>query len=1031
MANGDLIKLGTFYLAGTKKARPTKPWRSDMTPPGAPSVGDIPSFSAGQTIEIRDTDASDAYKIQWREVNDGGKKLLISDRVLLAFVSWGDLNAQGLVSGKTITIDGRQYKLRLLTGGSSYRTGTDSYSGGTPTTNEWDRILVNKAGFSGLPVPVASDLDVTQNATDFNSAHNQYWNWFYMGSWVQEVYTGDSLCCAYRGYSSARFWSYYASSGRDYYRGWRPVLEVLNSVPSVTLTTADNLSLTEGQAIYTGNNDFTIRLTADDADPSDTLEYQIKLNGVIKRDWTPIARNTPVDYTFLKADYTKDRNSFTVTVRDSQGGQTVFNGYLDKVQGLPVNVVSSAYLVSRMSPPVRLNNGWLVACLIDNGIVISGESWMRMYVSKNDGRTWEAKGRWGYTTGSYTLLNSLVTNGQYVYFVFAPTVNSTIRLQRFDPVANTFLDSAAVVVLDSIVQTTINSVTLAITPDKTKLWWAASTKNSTYPNSFNIRTGSIPINADGTLGTPSAVRQGTSLNTSTAHYYNPTLLIRNGNPIVIWEYSQSGAYGFGGQYYPGSGTSWTTINFTGSNYTGIYKLSFPQTNPSAAVSVDGVIHLAWQGADGGDTVTQWIRYTRSADGGVSWLTEPKKLVKGTNASVTSDRNGKVFITYEDGGYIKRIESTDEFTTWSGPVIVEQGSKPASLYDPTFQTPFTVPPTIYQTSNAVRYYGILNQLPTVTLTTADGQMLTEGATLQVEGSAMEFDVDNNVLVKYRINSGPTRNLASGVSDGVTPLSFARVLTYRNKRIWDGVTDVIGVDLVEDAEHILRVWAEDDQGGKSAEVIRKFRVVWNRPPAIDGQNENLGTLMVPPSKNYTVTEPEGNPFTVTEKINGVVIRTFEGVTGRQEIVTIPHDQWIRLDLNMPHELTVEATDSNGLTSTRTFTFTRTETHIEFLLNFDNQDVAAHFTPDGMPKRVLVTLERYLPPGASIESVKVCNNALDAEPTWEDATAAVTAGRGYLFTNQTKTAQDWRIDIWVVIAKGTATERVRLDGFGGAFD
>ncbi|WP_425622479.1 hypothetical protein ACPT9H_17940 [Brevibacillus borstelensis] len=691
-----------------------------------------------------------------------------------------------------------------------------------------------------------------------------------------------------------------------------------NQPPTLTLTSpSNNQTLTEGQAIYTGNNDFTIRLTADDADPSDTLEYQIRLNGVIKRDWTPIARNTPVDYTFLKADYTKDRNSFTVTVRDSQGGQTVFNGSLDKVQGLPVNVVSSAYLVSRMSPPVRLNNGWLVACLIDNGIAISGESWMRMYVSKNDGRTWEAKGRWGYTTGSYTLLNSLVTNGQYVYFVFAPTVNSTIRLQRFDPVANTFLDSAAVVVLDSIVQTTINSVTLAITPDKTKLWWAASTKNSTYPNSFNIRTGSIPINADGTLGTPSAVRQGTSLNTSTAHYYNPTLLIRNGNPIVIWEYSQSGAYGFGGQYYPGSGTSWTTINFTGSNYTGIYKLSFPQTNPSAAVSVDGVIHLAWQGADGGDAVTQWIRYTRSADGGVSWLTEPKKLVKGTNASVTSDRNGKVFITYEDGGYIKRIESTDEFATFTGPVIVEQGSNPTSLYDPIFSTPFSVPPTIYQTSSAVRYYGILNQQPTVTLTTADGQMLTEGATLQVEGSAMEFDVDNNVLVKYRINSGPTRNLASGVSDGVTPLSFARVLTYRNKRIWDGAADVVGIDLAENTDHVLKVWAEDDQGGKSDEITRQFRVSHNNPPAmtVDAFTP-VHPGLIPPdliTLSGTVSDPDGNTVTVTGKVNNGAPQTLlSGVSGGNWSFSFP----VSALQEGGNTITITATDQFGSSTVKTF-------------------------------------------------------------------------------------------------------------------
>ncbi|KKX52554.1 hypothetical protein X546_24400, partial [Brevibacillus borstelensis cifa_chp40] len=403
----------------------------------------------------------------------------------------------------------------------------------------------------------------------------------------------------------------------------------LNALPSLTLTSpANNQTLSEGQAIYTGNNDFTIRLTADDADPSDTLEYQIKLNGVIKRDWTPIARNTPVDYTFLKADYTKDRNSFTVTVRDSQGGQTVFNGYLDKVQGLPVNVVSSAYLVSRMSPPVRLNNGWLVACLIDNGIANSSESWMRMYVSKNDGRTWEAKGRWGYTTGSYTLLNSLVTNGQYVYFVFAPTVNSTIRLQRFDPVANTFLDSAAVVVLDSMVQTTINSVTLATTPDKTKLWWAASSKNSTYPNSFNIRAGSVPINADGTLGEPSAVIQFTDLNSTGYDHSYPAIIKNNaGNPIVFWTHNKSGTYFVHlREIVNGSPGAYVTIYDAG---------SYPQSSPYVIRTPNDRWHVVWHGTDSSDSVNSYIRYSHLKDNSI-WSTA-KKLVKGKNAVITSDK----------------------------------------------------------------------------------------------------------------------------------------------------------------------------------------------------------------------------------------------------------------------------------------------------------------------------------------------------------------------------------------------------------
>jgi hypothetical protein len=310
-------------------------------------------------------------------------------------------------------------------------------------------------------------------------------------------------------------------------------------------------------------------------------------------------------------------------------------------------------------------------------------------------------------------------------------------------------------------------------------------------------------------------------------------------------------------------------------------------------------------------------------------------------------------------------------------------------------------------------------------------LTEGNALPVAGEASDADANNNVVVKCQINNGPIRNIGSGVSDGVTPISFARTLTYHNKRMWDGATDVAGADLAEDVDHILKVWAEDDQGGKSAEVTRKFRVIWNRPPVISGANEDLGKIMEPPSKTYSVTDPEGNPFTITEKIDGKAIRSFEGVPGREETITIPHDMWIRLDLDTPHELTIEATDNNGLTSTRTFTFIREETHIEFMLNFDNPDIEAHFTLDGMPKRVLVTLDRYLPPGSQIEFVRVTNNAMDETPTWEDMTAAVNAGRGYLFTNQQKTAANWRINIWVRIAKGTATERVRLDGFGGAFD
>lgn len=312
MANGDLIKLGTLYVGETKLARPKSPWSPHNIPPGASNAGDIPGYSGGE-IQIRDTDPNDAYKIQWREVNDGSKKLLISDRVLLVNVSWDDLNTQGLITGKNITIDGQQYKLRVLTGGSNYRFGYDDYSGGSPLNNEWDRIIVNEAGFSGLPVPDAYDLDSGQNSADFNSAHNQFWNWFYVYSWVQETYAGNGFYRATRGYSSARSWSHYHLSIRVPYAGWRPVLEVLNSAPVVSGTDS-NL----------GNKatSFTIDYTVNDTDTSDTLTVTEKVNGTTLRTINNAVRNQTytLDLNSVWNTLSLGSHTITITAEDGKGG---------------------------------------------------------------------------------------------------------------------------------------------------------------------------------------------------------------------------------------------------------------------------------------------------------------------------------------------------------------------------------------------------------------------------------------------------------------------------------------------------------------------------------------------------------------------------------------------------------------------------------------------------------------------------------------------------------------------------------------
>ncbi len=325
-------------------------------------------------------------------------------------------------------------------------------------------------------------------------------------------------------------------------------------------------------------------------------------------------------------------------------------------------------------------------------------------------------------------------------------------------------------------------------------------------------------------------------------------------------------------------------------------------------------------------------------------------------------------------------------------------------------------------NLYYFYGDQrNRLPKVVLGSVTNITLSEGSVLPIIGSASDADNGDVVTVKYKINSGTVRNIASGVATG-TPLSFAKNLTFSNKRLRDGSTEITG-DLAENVDHILTVWAEDDKGGKSTEVTRKFRVIHNRPPVISSTNEDLGTIQAPPSKTYTVKELENDAFTVTEKINGKVIRSFAGVAEQENTITIPHDLWIRLQPGVQHTLAIEATDSKGMTAARTYTFVRQENKLEFKLK-------KPFVTDIAAKRILVTIDAVVPNGAMMK-IEACNNAFDASPTWEDITNHVRFNRGFLFTNTEKTAEQWGVDIRFMLERGTANSQVIVNGFGGAFD
>lgn len=320
------MQLGGFYINGAVQPLPTKPWRPDSAL-GNGGNGNIPQFDGTMShYKIGDTPAAAASKIKWHKIQDGSKTLLICDRVLLVTVSWDDLNSGGYVSGTTITIDGAKYKCRLLTGGSNYRNSSDSYAGGSPTNNEWDRFIAREEVITGLPAPVSSDLDSNLNETDRVSTHNQFWNWALVYSWCQEVYSPNTSSRAPRGYDSARYCYYNSSSTRRVHLGWRPVLEVLNTDPLIS---------DSDRNLGDKNTNFTITYTVDDSDSGDVLTATESIDAKTTKSFSPTRKSQNTISINIK-DYSLGQHTVQVVVTDGQGGRATRTWTFTRVNSAPV-----------------------------------------------------------------------------------------------------------------------------------------------------------------------------------------------------------------------------------------------------------------------------------------------------------------------------------------------------------------------------------------------------------------------------------------------------------------------------------------------------------------------------------------------------------------------------------------------------------------------------------------------------------------------------------------------------------------------
>ena len=192
-----LVPGGTYYF--------------DLSGAGIPGTasGSLPDaslhyvpFTYAGTVDAYALTSEMATTDEYAEKHKYPHSLFVADFAVTHTISWENLNAAGLIFGKNYTADSVEYTMRVPSAGRSYRGSGDSVRG-NPQSNEWDKILDKYDGYIK--------------------------NWSKIYSWGQDTVHNYAQGRANRGYSSARNWSFYESSGAKSHLGFRPVLEVLNA----------------------------------------------------------------------------------------------------------------------------------------------------------------------------------------------------------------------------------------------------------------------------------------------------------------------------------------------------------------------------------------------------------------------------------------------------------------------------------------------------------------------------------------------------------------------------------------------------------------------------------------------------------------------------------------------------------------------------------------------------------------------------------------------------------------------------------
>lgn len=176
------------------------------------------------------------------------------------------------------------------------------------------------------------------------------------------------------------------------------------------------------------------------------------------------------------------------------------------------------------------------------------------------------------------------------------------------------------------------------------------------------------------------------------------------------------------------------------------------------------------------------------------------------------------------------------------------------------------------------------------------------------------------------------------------------------------------------------------------------------------------------NYSVSDADGDAVTVTEKLDNVVQRTFAPALGETQQVQAVLPANFQTILNGNHTITIEATDGKAAAAPVNVTFSK-EVHSASIT------LSTPLAADDMPTAIRLSITGDIPDDA-VWTAEVCNNANDASPTWENIKPAIQSGYNFVFSNKTKTAENWGVNFRIEVTRGPSNTGGYIYAIEGGF-